>query len=473
MKKLITLLLSILFIQTVVAQETPILDKVSKLETKIDALVQQYRDLDLFAGVVLVAERGRPVYHKAFGYADRKNKRPNTIDTKFDIGSMNKAFTKVVTLQLVKEGKLSLDDPLSKYLDGFPEVVAQKVTVGQLLKHTSGFGDYHGSGYFDLSYEEKDMHQLLPMLRQMPLLFEPGTEQAYSNAGYVLLGLIIEEATGKDYFTVVQERAVDKLGLKNTYLTEKYNTPERAIGYTRTMRGELEANDHFQDPPGPDGGFYSTTSDMLRFFRAYHYGNELWDEATRSLDPMYAFMEEHKDSGGAIPHAGGFSGANTVHYEVLRDQVSVVVFANRDELVAEDLGAGILAIIRGKEPKKPVQPAHLLIYQSYREEGIKYVHDHFEELSANWHPADPKDMILNMVGYNLLYSNDPAEVDQAIEIFSLNTELFPDIANVWDSLGEAWRKKGNKSKALEYYKKALAIVPDLPSALEAVQELEK
>ncbi|MCB0628352.1 MAG: serine hydrolase [Saprospiraceae bacterium] len=472
MKKLIILLLFIPLIQPIMAQDTPVLSKVSDLEQKIDALVKQYQDLDLFAGVVLVSERGTPFYHKAFGYADRENKRKNTIDTKFDIGSMNKAFTKVVVLQLVKEGKLSFDDPLGKYLDGFDADIARKVTVGQLLDHTSGFGDYHDPTYFDRSYEEKDMHQLLPLFRKLPLMFEPGTEQAYSNAGYVLLGLIIEKATGKDYFEVVRERAVDKLGLKNTYLTEKYRTPERAIGYTRTMRGELEANDYFQDPPKPDGGFYSTTLDMLRFFRAYHYGEELWDEATRSLDPMFTFLQEHKDSGGAIPHAGGFSGANTVHYEILRDQVSIDVFANRDELVAEDVGTGILAIIRGKEPEKPAQPAHLLIYRSYRDKGIDYVRDHFEELSTNWHPADPKDMILNMIGYNLMYSDDPAEVDQAIEVLTLNTELFPEVANVWDSLGEAWLRKGDKTKALRYYKKALAIRPDLPSALEAVKGLE-
>ena len=100
MKKLIILLLFIPLIQPIMAQDTPVLSKVSDLEQKIDALVKQYQDLDLFAGVVLVSERGTPLFHKAFGYADRENKRKNTIDTKFDIGSMNKAFTKVVVIKL-------------------------------------------------------------------------------------------------------------------------------------------------------------------------------------------------------------------------------------------------------------------------------------------------------------------------------------------------------------------------------------
>lgn len=455
------------------AQKTPVLQALPEMERKVDELVRQYQDLDIFSGVVLVAEQGVPVYHKAFGYADRDAKRKNTLATRFDIGSMNKAFTKVVLLNLVKAGKLRLDDPLGKFLPGFDPVAAQQVTVGQLLAHTSGFGDYHSPAYHDLSYEKKSLDRLLTLIKKLPLQFEPGTEQAYSNAGYVLLGAIIEEVSGKDFFTVVREYTVDRLGLENTYLQNKYQTPERAIGYTRTMRGALEANDYFQDPPGPDGGFYSTTTDMLQFFRAYHYGNTLWDEATKALDPMYPFLKEHANTGGAIPHAGGFPGANTVHYEILRDQISVVVFANMDETVAEELGAGILAIIRGQAPKSPVLPAHLWIYQSYRDKGIDYVRDHFEKLSTNWHPADPKDMILNMIGYNLLYSDDPKEIDQAIEVFTLNTELFPDIANVWDSLGEAWRKKGDRQKALQFYRKALKIRPDLPSAVAAVAELSE
>lgn len=455
------------------AQTTPVLNNIENLESKVDALVQQYRDLDLFAGVVLVAERGNPVYHKAFGYADRENQLKNTTDTKFDIGSMNKAFTKVAVLSLARDGKLSLSDPLGKFLDGFDPAAAKKVTVEQLLEHTSGLGDYHGPDYWKLSYEEKGIDGRVELIRKMPLQFEPGTEQVYSNAGYILLGAIIEKATGKDFFTVIRERVVDLLGLKNTYLKDKYQTPGRAIGYTRTMRGELEANDFFQDAPAPDGGFYSTTSDIMTFYRAYHYGDALWDEATRKLDPMYPFLQEHSTTGGAIPHAGGFPGASTAHFEVLRDQISVVVFANRDEIVAEDIAAGILAIIRGQAPKQPAQPAQLLIFQSYRDEGIGYIRENFEDLSANWHPDDPKDMILNGIGYNLMASEDPKELDQAIEFFTLNTELFPEIANVWDSLGEAWRKKGDRQRALKYYKKALEIRPDLVSAREAVAELER
>lgn len=476
--KLIYLFLFLALTQICLAQPKTARQNLTKadkerIEKEADALVKAYMSLDIFSGVVLIAQGGKPFYHKAFGLANRETKTPNTINTRFDIGSMNKSFTKVIVLQMVNEGKLKLSDPMGKYLDGFAPEAAEKVTIEQLLNHTSGFGDYHTSEYFDLPISEKTLANIIQIIQQLPLMFEPGTAQAYSNAGYVLLGGIIEKASGKPYYQNVRERIVKPLRLKNTYLEDKYNVPQRAIGYLYTMRGELENNEGFQENPTPAGGFYATTTDLLTFYRAYHYGNKLWDESTRSLDEFYAFNQEHQNTGGAMMHAGGFNGANTVLFEILRDQISVIVLANMDEPVAEQLGTGILAIIRGKQPEPPVLPARMLVYQTFKEKGIDYVKENFETLTRNFHPDDPKDILLNMIGYNLLYSDRAEEVDEAIQIFELNAELFPDVANVWDSLGEAWLKKGDKHKALKFYKKALEITPDLPSAKKMVKELSQ
>lgn len=439
-------------------------------EDRIDQLVKDYLDLDIFSGVVLIAHEGKPIYHKAFGLANRATNTPNTLETKFDIGSMNKSFTKVVIMQLHGEGKLDLDDPLGKHLDGFPPEVAQKVTIRQLLSHSSGFGDYISPGFFELPDAQRSIQAITDRLRRQPLQFEPGTDRAYSNAGYVILGAVIEAVTGESYYDQVEKRITRPLGMKDTYLRSKRDVPQRSIGYLKTMRGELESNEEMLTPPTSAGGFYSTTEDMLKFYQAFHYGDKLWDEALKQQDDFFKFTKMHQDDGKAIAHAGGFNGANTVLFENQRDRLSILVFANMDEPVAEQLGDGILALTRGQEPKPPALPAFQSIYQSYREHGIAYVKKNFEELTRNFHPSDPRDMILNDIGYNLMFSND---LDAALEIFQLNTELFPDIANTWDSLGEAWLNKGDKEKALTYYRKALSINPDMPSAKEAVARLEK
>ncbi|MEQ9468397.1 MAG: serine hydrolase [Ekhidna sp.] len=440
-----------------------------RLEEKVDALVKQYMDIDIFSGVVLIAEKGQPVYHKAFGLANREKGIPNTTDTRFDIGSMNKSMTKVLILKLVSEGKLSLDDKLGVYLKGFPKEAAESITVNHLLNHQSGYGDYHTPDYWDLPMEEKSLETAAEFIRKLPLFFPPGDGQEYSNAGYVLLGLIAEKATGESYYDLIEAYITSPMNMNNTFLREKYTTPNRAIGYYKNMKGELMDNEDFGEIPTPAGGFYSITADMLKFYRAFHYGDKLWDEATRSMDGLYPFYQQHQTTGGAMTHAGGFEGSNTVHYEILRDQISVVVFANMDEVVAEDLGAGILAIIRGQEPKEPSLPAEQNVYQAFTKRGADFVKKNWEDLTVNFHPQDPKDMILNSVGYNFLFDG---KVDQAIEIFRLNTELFPDIANCWDSYGEALLKMGKKEESLKAYKKALNIRPDLPSAQDAVNKLE-
>jgi CubicO group peptidase (beta-lactamase class C family) len=474
MKNLLLILLASSSLLTGQAQDTPdgkpspLADPI-KFEHQVDTLVKQYLELDVFSGVVLVADAGESVYHKAFGLANRETTTANTINTKFDIGSMNKTFTKVLVLQLLENGQLKLDDKLGQYLQGFPAEAAENITINHLLNHRSGYGDYFMEAYEDGSTNEPNLQELVQIISRLPLRFPPGSEQDYSNAGYVLLGAIVEKITGKDYYQNVRERILQPLNLTDTYVQNKRTVPERATGYLKTMRGELEDNNRFRDMPMPDGGFQATAADMLRFYREFHYGNQLLKAETKAQDEYYRMIQEHQNSGGAIAHAGGFEGANTVHYEILRDGISVIVFANMDEPVAEQLGAGILAILRGQEPQQPVLPALQQVYQAYTTHGTEYVAENFAKLTTNFHPSDPKDLILNNLGYHLLFDQ---ELAKAIAVFELNTRLFPESANVWDSLGEAYLLQDDRKRALAYYEKALAIDPNLPSARKAVLQLK-
>ena len=187
-------------------------------------------------------------------------------------------------------------------------------------------------------------------------------------------------------------------------------------------------------------------------------------------DDFFRGIQQYADTGDAIPHAGGYPGANTVKYEILRDNVSIIVFANMDEPVAEDLGAGILAILRGQTPKKPSFPAIQNVYRAYEENGLDYVESNFWELIENFHPTDPKGIILDQVGYFYLRGN---MLEKAVEIFALNAKLFgEEDPNVWDSLGEAYLFKGERLKALEAYKIALRLDPQFSSAREMVKKIE-
>lgn len=440
------------------------------IESKIDQLVKEYQDLDIFSGVVLVSDQGKPVYHKAFGLANREKGIPNTLETKFDIGSMNKTFTRVLILKLFEEGKLKLDDQASDYLNGLGVEASKKVTINQLLNHTSGFGDYLSMEYDQLPRSEKTMEKVLERVKQMPLEFEPGTDQRYSNVGFILLGGIIESVTGKSYYDNVNYYILSPLDLTQTSMKPKSEVENLATGYYRTVDGKIVSNDGFIEFPKPDGGFRATATDILKFYDEFHYGNLILGHETKMKDKFFKMIQPYTSTGDAIPHAGGYPGANTVKYEILRDRVSIIVFANMDEPVAEDLGARILAILRGQNPEKPSFPAVPNVYRAYEKNGLDYVKSHFWELIENFHPTDPKGIILNQVGYFYLRGK---KLDKAIEIFELNTELFGDEdPNVWDSLGEAYYTMGERVKALEAYKRALSLDAEFPSAKEMVHKIE-
>tara|TARA_R110002051_G_scaffold181774_1_gene251261 strand:+ start:29419 stop:30858 length:1440 start_codon:yes stop_codon:yes gene_type:complete len=439
-------------------------------EAKVDALVKQYQDLEIFSGIVLVAEKGKPIYHKAFGLADREQNRPNKLTTLFDIGSMNKTFTGIVIKQLIAEGKLNYDSKLTSFIKGFEDPNVDKVDIDHLLNHESGFGDYHRNGYFDLPKSEKTIAAITERAKQDELFFEPGEENEYSNTGYILLGAVIEKVTGKSYFENVKERIIEPINLQNTYVEnlEKFDN-QRASGYLYSPLGVLEKNENFQDVPNPDGGFLSTTEDVMKFYRSYYYDDILLTEAIKSEDSYFQQIRE-LPKGKAPLSAGGFEGFNTAMYHVLSDDRSIIVFANMDEPVAENLALGILMITRGQEPDEPKLPAIQNVNKAFKEKGVEYIEKSFEELTTNFHPEEPKDIILNDLGYAYIFGAN--DIDSAIKLFELNTKLFPSIANTWDSLGEAYYKKGDKKKALENYKKALEIRPDLASAKKMVYKIK-
>lgn len=439
------------------------------LSAQIERTVQNYLDIDIFSGIVLVAEKGELLYHKAFGLADRGSNRPNKLNTLFDIGSMNKTFTSIVIKQLAAEGKLKLEDPLINYVEGFKDPNAKKITINHLLEHQSGFGDYHSPDYFDLPKSERSMKAIVERAKSMPLFFEPGTEQEYSNLGYVILGAVIEKVSAKSYFDNVRERIVDPLQLKNTYLNDFENLNSRiAKGYYYSPLGELIEGSPTQDVPNPDGGFLSTTEDIMKFYRSYYYDDLLLTEDMKSKDPTFDYLSKLPE-GKATGAAGGFEGFNTALFQVMSDDLTIIVFANMDEPVAEHIALDILALTRGETPDKPKLPAIQNVRIAFEEKGADYIKANFEDLTTNFHPEDPKDWILNDLGYAYMYGKKDGE--KAVELFKLNTELFPDVANCWDSYGEALLNSGNKTKAEKAYKRALEIEPGLESAKKALKSL--
>lgn len=256
------------------------------IEEEIDRAVRE----DRFSGVVLIAMNFRPVYFKPYGLASKEFNVPNRLDTKFNLGSINKIFTKIAIARLAQEGRLSLDEKLGKFLPDYPNVEArEKVTVRHLVNMSSGLGDFFGPEFRNTPKDFiRHNRDYLRFLASKPLAFEPGSKEMYSNGGYVVLGEIISAATGMDYYDCVRKNIFEPAGMKDSDWFEADSVVENvAEGYTK-QREEPEKlssltwrrNIYTRPARGSAaGGGYATAEDLLRFIRALYEGrllSEVW-----------------------------------------------------------------------------------------------------------------------------------------------------------------------------------------------------
>lgn len=301
-----------------------------------------------FAGAVLVSKRGKPIFAEAYGLADRERKTPDTLKTRFRIGSMNKMFTAVATLQLVQSGKLGLNDPLGKYLTDYPNKdIAAKVTIHELLTHTGGTGDIFGPDFDAHRLELRTLQDYVKLYGNRAPDFEPGSKWVYSNYGFLLLGVIIEKVSGQSYYDYVREHIYTPAGMAASGSEpEDQPVPDRSIGYTAMGgKGDWRPNTDTLPYRGTSaGGGYSTVEDLAKFANALqenkllnaHYTELLTTGKAGTPDNTYAYgFEDHKISGTrCFGHGGGAPGMNGGLEVCPANGYVVAVLANMDPPVA-------------------------------------------------------------------------------------------------------------------------------------------
>jgi D-alanyl-D-alanine carboxypeptidase len=304
-----------------------------------------------FSGTALVAKNGKPVFTAAYGMADRDKKIPNQLGTQFRIGSMNKMFTATAVLQLVQAGKINLTDPLGKYLTDYPNKdVASKVTIHHLLTHTGGTGDFFGPEFDKHRLELRTLQDYVKLYGQRGLAFEPGSRWEYSNYGFLLLGLVVEKASGQDYYAYVREHIFKPAGMNSTdSLPEDQPVPGRSVGYTK-MNDAREWRPNVDTLPSRGtsaGGGYSTVEDLLAFANALE-NHKLLD--AQHVDLLTTGKVERPDGGSkygygfgdeisadgvrCFGHGGGAPGMNGDLKICPQSGYVIVVLANLDPQAA-------------------------------------------------------------------------------------------------------------------------------------------
>jgi D-alanyl-D-alanine carboxypeptidase len=294
--------------------------------TQADALAalkkhaEQRARADEFSGAVLVARHRKVLLQDAWGSVDRKSGAANTPATRFRIGSMNKMFTAVATLQFVEAGKLTLDDPIGKYLPDYPNTdVASKVTVQHLLSHTGGTGDIFGPEFERHRLALRAHSDYQKLYGSRGLTHEPGARFEYSNYGFVLLGALIENVSGVSYYDYVRDNVYRRAGMTSTgSLPESEHVPSRAVGYTRSSPAGvwMPNTDTLPWRGTAAGGGYSTVGDLMRFAQALNSGTLISKatlaDATRPHQQQYGYGFAARGQGPlqSYGHRGGARGMN-------------------------------------------------------------------------------------------------------------------------------------------------------------------
>jgi len=475
-------------------------------------------------GNILLAENGHVVTARSFGYADFETRKRNTLDTRFNLASISKVFTSTAVLQLRDKGKLSLDDHLTKF---FPDFIFPEVTIRHLLTHTSGLPDFD---VFNTIAQKKSgkvisNEDILPELKNWKrgLEFKPGDRYQYCNLGYDLLALVIEKVSGLSLATYLERYIFKPAGMKNTYLSIYPNH--------FFYRDEACAKMHYQLHPYYDStyvhadssaqqeriqfgnytcaglvgssGIISTTEDLLRFDRAFFEGRLLKpgtiEEALipLKLNNGETFYDRHMDTmlgegkmaiglgwdifelpgyGKSVGHGGFLYGNATFYFHNLESKQTIIAF---DNTAGSEFGRIVTSSMYFLNDKKPLEIRNrrslAFVYGStlvkQGPDAAASALNAFKSDTAHYYVSEWE---FNQLGGSLLYgSSFDNHQNLALEVFKINTLLFPDSFNTYDSYAEGLRVAGKKHEAILMYKKSIALNPNNEDGKRALEELLK
>lgn len=432
----------------------------------IDTLVQRANRLGLFNGNVLVADHGKIIYKAAIGYADAHKTIKLTDQYRFHIGSIAKEFNAVGIMMLEEQGKLSLDDKVSKYLPQLP-AWAGKISIINLLQYTSGLPDVKWKTVKD------DAGNMADLMKIDSLDFEPGKKYAYNNNNVFLQRRIIEKITGQSFKQFVEDHELKPTGMNTAIVDPDENDKLVAQSYNNDGK--------------PDGLVYPisgwtavTLDDFYAWANAIAKFKLISPVATREIINGVTPGRQSGLGGGSMEgdkmtehiHDG-----TSLNYQALlvckvAKGVTIILMTNNKQGNLYFIEKSIEAILENKpyaQVKKSFLDEFNVKLNSMSGEQIISFYNDLKSKHASEYSFDDEN-VLNETGYYLMGQK---RLVDAITIFQYNTKLFPKSGNVFDSLGEAYYNQGNKSLALLNYKKSLQLDPANDNAKKFITELDK
>ena len=454
---------------------------------QIEKLLSTYEAYDKFNGSVLVSDQGKVIYKNGFGMANMEWDIPNQPNTKHRLGSITKQFTAMLILQLVADGKLDLQKPVTTYLPDYPKASGDIITCHHLLTHTSGIPNYTSFPTFmkDNSRNPYTPDEFLKMFADKELDFTPGEKFSYSNSGYFLLGVIIEKLTGKSYEEMLKDKIFTPLNMNDSGYDNHWDIlKNRATGYEKEGNGYVNSGYLDMTIPYAAGSMYSTVEDLFKWDQALYTTKILpKDYMTMYFEPQisawgnsyYAYgwgvgydkIGNSTDSIYTIGHGGGINGFNTNISRTTSNNSLIVLLNNTGGAPLNEITNSILAIIHGKEYDMPKQSVADAVMAVIDDKGIDAGISHYKKIKDS-EAYSLREGEMNAIGYILLRSD---RLDEASKIFLLVVEEFPTSWNAYDSYGESLMELGKNDLAIKNYRKSVEMNPNNLNGIETLKKL--
>jgi CubicO group peptidase (beta-lactamase class C family) len=454
-------------------------------------LDQAIKDHEIPGFVMAVVADGKIVYTVTRGVRAVGGTEPLTERSLFHMASVTKPFVGTAVMQLVEKGKVDLDQPVQLYLPYFrpKDPRAASITVRQILSHTSGMPDVDGYEWEKAVADDGALERYVRSLTDRELIAAPGERYQYSNMAYEVLGDLIAKVSGETFEGYVKAHILAPLGMKDSTLFRpeadpKLTTSPHVLGDRMTVI--VSPVYPYNRMHAPSSTLHSNLVDMSRWAMANLRRGELGGKRilkASTYDVMWKPTGDEKrpvaiswfqgERGGhrTIAHGGGDTGYRSHLLLLPDDGMAVVIMINSDAVPGSELAELAQNAVLGLPIARIKKSVGRTVGRTVLEQGAAAAVKQYRDLKA----AAPDDYdfgegVLNRLGYWLLNHDRTAD---AVEILKLNVEAYPKSANPYDSLGEAYRKTGQRDLALALYRKALELDPAMSSAAQAVKELEK
>ena len=474
-KKSIVLICCILLQHTLLAQ--------TKKE-QLSKIMKTYHQYNMFDGAVLVAENGKIIYKDAFGLANREWNIANTTDTKFMIGSISKPITATLILILVQKGLIGLDKTIEDYLPEFKNKPASKVTIKQLLNHTSGIPNYDIIKDFfpRISRQNFSREDYVKVYKDSALAFTSGTRYLYSSWGYFTLGYIIEKVTGKSYEQVMKDEIFSKINMPNSgsYLHTQI-VPKRASGYDYGFGNYVSADFRDQSNTMGTGDIYTTVEDLFKFHLAIANNTLLNKELTKEMFTSgmrparygYGWFNQNfryttTDSVMANYHLGSTEGFISFMIRLPETNSMIVILCNNAPTDFFGITKSLLKVLYNK-PVVLKEPIHkkmeTLIAKFSAEKAVaeyKIMKNDTAKYYVDW-------IQLYFLAEKLLSLK---RYEDARIIAENNVVEFPERDMMALSMANIYLALNRKEDAIKMYKKTLQLNPENEEAKNRLKELE-